>query len=144
MRIALGLSYDGAGYCGWQSQPSLCSVQDALETAISSIALHPVRVHAAGRTDTGVHALSQVIHFDTDSLRPLSAWVRGVNAYLPDSVRVEWAQEVNSDFHARFSAFSRTYKYLLYNAPVASALMNTKAGWFHIPLDLEEIGRAHV
>ncbi|MBC7697267.1 MAG: tRNA pseudouridine(38-40) synthase TruA [Bacteroidia bacterium] len=142
MRVALGLSYDGAGYCGWQSQPSRCSVQDALETAISLIALHPVRVHAAGRTDTGVHALSQVIHFDTDSPRPLSAWVRGVNAHLPDSVRVEWAQEVDSDFHARFSAFSRSYQYLLYNAPVASALMATKAGWFHLPLDLEAMSEA--
>ena len=135
MKVALGLSYDGAQFCGWQSQPSLCGVQDALEGAIAAIAQHPVRVHAAGRTDTGVHALGQVVHFETDVDRPLSAWVRGVNANLPETVRVEWAHLVDEDFHARFSAFSRSYQYLLYNAPVASALMANKAGWFHLPLD---------
>lgn len=142
MRIALGIAYDGFGFCGWQSQPSACGVQDALELAISRIAQHEVRVHAAGRTDTGVHALSQVVHFDTDSVRPVSAWVRGVNAYLPDSVRVEWAHEMDDDFHARFSAFSRSYQYLLYNAPVSSALMATKAGWFHLPLDFSAMTEA--
>lgn len=135
MRVALGLSYDGSKFCGWQSQPSACGIQDALESALSTIAQHSVRVHAAGRTDTGVHALSQVVHFETDAERPLSAWVRGVNANLPDTVRVEWAHVVDESFHARFSAFSRSYQYLLYNAPVASALMATKAGWFHLPLD---------
>ncbi len=135
MKYALGLSYDGAQFCGWQSQPNGCAIQDALEAAIANIAQHPVRVHAAGRTDTGVHALGQVIHFDTDATRPISAWVRGVNAHLPPTVRVEWASEVADSFHARFSAFSRSYQYLLYNAPVAPALMATKAGWFHLPLD---------
>jgi len=135
MRVALGLSYDGSQFCGWQSQPSACGVQDALELAISRIAQQSVRVHAAGRTDTGVHALSQVVHFETQVERPLSAWVRGVNANLPETVRVEWARMVDADFHARFSAFSRSYQYLLYNAPVASALMATKAGWFHLPLN---------
>lgn len=142
MRIALGLAYDGFGFCGWQSQPSKCGVQDALELAIKTIAQHDVRVHAAGRTDTGVHALSQTIHFDTESVRPISAWVRGVNAHLPDSVRVEWAHEVDEDFHARYSAFSRSYQYLLYNAPVSSALMATKAGWFHLPLDFSAMSEA--
>ncbi len=142
MRIALGLSYDGDGFCGWQSQPSACGVQDALEFAISRIAQHQVRVHAAGRTDTGVHALSQIVHFDTKSVRPISAWVRGVNAHLPNTVRVEWAHEVDGDFHARFSAFSRSYQYLLYNATVASALMATKAGWFHLPLDFAAMSEA--
>lgn len=136
MRIALGVAYDGSTFCGWQSQPSACGVQDVLESAIGLIAQHVVRVHAAGRTDTGVHALCQVVHFDSDSIRPLSAWVRGVNAHLPDSVRVEWAHEVDEDFHARFSAFSRSYQYLLYNASVAPALMASKAGWFHLPLDI--------
>lgn len=135
MKIALGLAYDGSTFCGWQSQPSACGVQDALESAIASIAQHEIRVHAAGRTDTGVHALAQVVHFETNALRPMSAWVRGVNAHLPASVRVEWAQAVEDDFHARFSAHSRSYQYLLYNAPVASALMSSKAGWFHLPLD---------
>lgn len=135
MKIALGLAYDGSSFCGWQSQPSGCGVQDALETAIATIAQHDIRVHAAGRTDTGVHALGQVVHFETNSVRPMSAWVRGVNAHLPATVRIEWAQAVDDDFHARFSAYSRSYQYLLYNAPVASALMSNKAGWFHLPLD---------
>ncbi|MSP86343.1 MAG: tRNA pseudouridine(38-40) synthase TruA [Methylotenera sp.] len=142
MRVALGLSYDGSNFCGWQSQPSRCGVQDALESAIAKIAQHSVRVHAAGRTDTGVHAVGQVVHFDTDSLRPTSAWVRGVNAYLPATIRVEWAHEVDDDFHARFSAQARSYQYLLYNAPVAPALMATKAGWFHLPLNLSAMTEA--
>lgn len=142
MRIALGISYDGSLFCGWQSQPNGCGIQDALESAIASIAEHTIRVHAAGRTDTGVHAYGQVVHFDTESVRPLSAWVRGVNAYLPVTVRVEWAHEVSNEFHARFSAFQRSYQYLLYNAPVAPALMATKAGWFHLPLDFNAMKEA--
>lgn len=142
MRLALGVAYDGSGFCGWQSQPSACGVQDALELALAKIALHPIRLHAAGRTDTGVHGLGQVVHFDTDSDRPLSAWVRGVNAYLPSSVRVEWAQPVDEEFHARFSAFERSYQYLLYNAPVSSALMASKAGWFHLPLNVAAMAEA--
>lgn len=136
MRVALGLSYDGVPYCGWQSQPSLCGVQDYLEQAIAKIAQHNVRVHVAGRTDTGVHALGQVAHFDTETLRSMSAWVRGVNAFLPDTVRVEWAKAVDDSFHARFSAVARSYQYLLYNAPVASATLADKSGWFHLPLNV--------
>lgn len=142
MKIALGVSYDGSPFCGWQSQPSACGVQDALESALQKVAQHVVRVHAAGRTDTGVHGLGQVIHFETDAKRPLSAWVRGVNANLPATVRVEWSRAVDDDFHARFSAFSRSYQYLLYNAPVASALMANKAGWFHLPLDCAAMAEA--
>lgn len=142
MRVALGVSYDGSPFCGWQSQPNGCGVQDVLESAIASIAQHPIRVHAAGRTDTGVHASGQVVHFDTDSLRPLTAWVRGVNANLPATVRVEWAHGVDNEFHARFSAFERSYQYLLYNAPVAPALMATKAGWFHLPLNVSAMQEA--
>jgi len=142
LRFALGVSYDGAHFCGWQSQPNGCGVQDALESAIAKIAQEKVRVHAAGRTDTGVHAYAQVVHFETDAVRPLTAWVRGVNAHLPATVRVEWAREVDAGFHARFSAFSRSYQYLLYCAPVASALMATKAGWFHLPLDLAAMQEA--
>lgn len=142
MRYALGVSYDGYDFCGWQSQPNACGVQDALESAIASVAQHQVRIHAAGRTDTGVHALGQVVHFDTEAARPLSAWVRGVNAHLPATVRVEWAHEVDDGFHARFSAFSRSYQYLLYCAPVAPALMATKAGWFHLPLNYDAMSEA--
>ncbi len=142
MKIALGLSYDGTNFSGWQSQPAACTVQDALELAIVKIAQHPVRVHAAGRTDAGVHATGQVIHFQTMSMRPISAWVRGVNAFLPATIRVEWAHEVGDEFHARFSAYERSYQYLLYNAPVSSSLMATKAGWFHLPLDLLAMSEA--
>nr|MBA3697167.1 tRNA pseudouridine(38-40) synthase TruA [Methylotenera sp.] len=142
MIVALGISYDGSLFCGWQSQPNGCGIQDALETAIAAIAQHPIRVHAAGRTDTGVHAYGQVVHFDTESARPLSAWIRGVNAHLPVTVRVEWAHEVKEAFHARFSAYQRSYQYLLYNAPVASSLMATKAGWFHLPLDIAAMTEA--
>ena len=136
MRIALGIEYDGADFCGWQSQSSGCGVQDALEMAIASIAQHSVRVHAAGRTDTGVHALMQVVHFDTKSGRDEHAWVRGVNAFLPPSVRVVWSKRVTDEFHARFSAQLRHYEYMLINASVSPAILATKAGWYHLPLSL--------
>lgn len=135
VRIALGVEYDGAAYCGWQSQASGCAIQDALQTALTEIAAAPIALHAAGRTDSGVHALGQVVHFDTTVLRPQSAWIRGVNALLPRSIRVQWAQPVEAAFHARFSAYRRRYRYLLYNAPVAPALLDGKVGWFHAPLD---------
>ncbi|MBI2312556.1 MAG: tRNA pseudouridine(38-40) synthase TruA [Betaproteobacteria bacterium] len=142
MRIALGLEYDGSRFCGWQSQPSGCSVQDALEAALSRIAGSDVRVTSAGRTDSGVHALTQVVHFDTGANRPLSAWVRGVNAQLPGSVAALWAREVAADFHARFSARSRTYYYLLLNRPVRPGLGQRRVGWFHLPLELERMQEA--
>ena len=136
MRVALAVEYDGAPYCGWQSQPNLCGVQDYLQKAIKNIAEHDIRIHAAGRTDTGVHGLSQIVHFDTETTRPDSAWVRGVNAFLPDSIRVLWAKIVSDEFHARFSAQQRRYQYLLINTPVAPAIMATKAGWYHLPLNV--------
>lgn len=136
MRIALSIEYDGAHYCGWQSQANACGVQDYLEVAIKNIAGHAIRIHAAGRTDTGVHALAQIVHFDTETVRPESAWVRGVNAFLPASIRVVWAKAVSIEFHARFSAQQRRYQYLLFNASVAPAIMASKAGWYHLPLDV--------
>ena len=135
MRIALGLEYDGCGFCGWQSQTAGCGVQDALEAALSAIAGEPVSVVTAGRTDTGVHALSQVVHFDTAVQRPDSAWVRGVNAFLPHGVAVNWAQRVDDGFHARFSAVERRYSYVLLNRPARPGLLHGKVGWFHAPLD---------
>ncbi|HSO07969.1 MAG TPA: tRNA pseudouridine(38-40) synthase TruA [Pelomicrobium sp.] len=135
MRIALGLEYDGRPFCGWQSQKGGGSVQDALEAALAEIAGRPVRVVAAGRTDTGVHASMQVVHFDTDVNRPQSAWVRGANAHLPDAVAILWAQEVGADFHARFSARERSYRYLLLNRPVRPAIASGRVGWLHLPLD---------
>ena len=142
MRIALGVEYDGAQFCGWQSQPQQCGVQDALETAIQCMTLQPVRIHAAGRTDTGVHALMQIIHVECEVNRPITAWVRGVNAFLPDTVRVVWAQFVSDNFHARFSATQRHYQYLLVNQPTAPAIHATKAGWYHLTLDVSAMQTA--
>ena len=142
MRIALGVEYDGAPYCGWQSQTEKCGVQDFLENAISKIAEQPIRTHAAGRTDTGVHALMQVVHFETETVRPDSAWLRGVNAFLPTSVRVQWAKLVDDEFHARFSAKQRSYQYLLANQPTAPAIYVDKAGWYHLPLNVAAMQQA--
>lgn len=142
VRRALGLEYDGSGFCGWQTQPSGCGVQDALERALSEIAGHAVESVAAGRTDAGVHALQQVVHFDSPAQRPESAWVRGVNSLLPPTMAVSWAREVADDFHARFSAQARRYRYLLLNRPVRPGLMAGRTGWYHAPLDAQAMLRA--
>jgi tRNA pseudouridine38-40 synthase len=147
MRIALGVEYDGSPFFGWQSQAEGRTVQDTLQSALSQIAGEQpagerISVIAAGRTDTGVHALEQVVHFDTRVERPLSAWVRGVNALLPDSVAVRWAHPVPDEFHARFSAHGRSYRYLLLNRAVRSAIHAGKAGWFHTPLDVASMQAA--
>ncbi len=139
MRFALGIEYDGSSYCGWQSQPDGRTVQDVLQLALSQVAGETIVVIAAGRTDTGVHALEQVIHFDTQSKRPLTAWVRGANALLPSAVAVLWAHEVDTEFHARFSAQARSYSYYLYCRPVRSAIQYGKVGWFHQTLDLDKM-----
>jgi len=117
-------------------------VQDALQAALASIAGMPIALTGAGRTDRGVHARLQVAHFDTDAQRPSSAWVRGVNAALPEAVAVLWSHEVPDDFHARYSARSRTYRYRLLNRPVRSALSARHVGWFHLPLDVEKMRAA--
>jgi tRNA pseudouridine38-40 synthase len=137
VRIALGLEYDGSAFCGFQTQPSGCGVQDHLQAALAQIAGHPLEVTAAGRTDAGVHATAQVVHFDTESVREESAWVRGTNSALPAKMRVLWARNVPDDFHARFSARARTYRYLLLNEPVAPAILHGRIGWYHRPLDPE-------
>ena len=136
MRTALGLEYDGSGFLGWQTQPGGGTVQDALEAALGAIAGMPVATVCAGRTDRGVHATAQVVHFDAPVDRPDSAWVRGVNALLPQSVAVLWTKPVSPGFHARYSARSRTYRYVLINRPVRPALAGRHAGWIHAPLDL--------
>lgn len=117
-------------------------MQDALERALAAIAGAQVRVTAAGRTDRGVHARGQVVHFDTEAARPGAAWVRGVNALLPGSVAVLWSREVDAEFHARYSATARTYRYELLNRPVRPALAASRAGWFHLPLDVEKMREA--
>lgn len=141
-RIALGIQYDGASWQGWQTQPDGKTVQDRLEAALRQFAqddaIHTV---CAGRTDAGVHALEQVVHFDTVAQRERFSWVRGVNALLPPSIAVRWASELAPDaageqFHARFSATARTYHYLLHNHAVASPLLAGRAGWVFRPLDV--------
>jgi tRNA pseudouridine38-40 synthase len=137
MRVALGLEYDGSRFCGWQTQPAGCGVQDHLERALGEMAGEAVATVCAGRTDAGVHALQQVVHFDTRAKRPDSAWVRGVNALLPDSVAVTWAREIGADFHARYSARSRCYCYVLLNHAVRPAADVARVGWFHGALDVQ-------
>jgi tRNA pseudouridine38-40 synthase len=142
MRIALALEYDGSRFLGWQTQPGGGTVQDALQAALSGIAGSAVQVTCAGRTDRGVHAREQVVHFDTDAMRPDSAWVRGANALLPDSMAVLWAMRVAEDFHARYAALARTYRYVLLNRPVRPALAARHAGWYHAPLDVAAMREA--
>lgn len=142
MRIALGLEYDGSRFLGWQTQPGGGTVQDALQAALAGIAGEDISVTCAGRTDRGVHARAQVVHFDTHATRPESAWVRGVNALLPESVAVLWAAPVHADFHARYSALSRTYRYVLVSRPVRPALAARHAGWTHLRLDPEAMRAA--
>jgi len=142
VRVALGIEYDGSGFCGWQTQPGGCALQDHLEQACAAIAGVPVKTVCAGRTDAGVHALGQVVHVDCAVGRPASAWVRGVNALLPPALAVTWAQPVDGDFHARFSALSRTYRYVLLNSAVRPAADHGRVGWFHMQLDVEAMREA--
>jgi tRNA pseudouridine38-40 synthase len=137
----------GTGWNGYQKQPSRDTVQDQLEIALEKFACVPLHTTCAGRTDAGVHAVEQVVHFDTELNRALQSWVRGVNTFLPDSITVRWAAEVAPDasgqeFHARFSARSRTYQYVLYNNPNPSALLAGRAGWVFRPLDVERMREA--
>jgi tRNA pseudouridine38-40 synthase len=144
-RIALGLQYDGTPWQGWQTQLHGRTVQDVLETALAKFCQASVDTTCAGRTDSGVHALSQVVHFDTLINRENFSWVRGVNAFLPASVAVQWAAEVESGeegFHARFSALARTYHYVIYNHPIRSPLWQGRAGWVFRKLDVDQMEEA--
>ncbi|MEJ2060285.1 MAG: tRNA pseudouridine(38-40) synthase TruA [Gammaproteobacteria bacterium] len=135
MRIALGVEYDGSDFCGWQSQDGVRTVQDVVETAVGKVAAHTVKVVCAGRTDTGVHATSQVIHFETESERSERSWVLGTNANLPADVAIHWARVVPEDFHARFAARSRRYRYVICNRWVRPALLRGRVTWMHHELD---------
>ena len=135
MRIALGLSYNGGAYEGWQSQLSGKTVQDQLEKALGKFAAQPIRTLCAGRTDAGVHALMQVVHFDTGLARELPSWVRGTNAFLPRDIAVQWAREVPDEFHCRGSATSRRYAYVLLESPVRPSVEAGRVGWVYRPLD---------
>ena len=130
----MGLEYDGRPFCGFQSQANGCGIQDALEKAIGEIAGESVTVNAAGRTDSGVHASLQVAHFETVAARPMTAWVRAVNALLPRAIAIRWAREVDARFHARFAARKRSYHYLLLNRPERAGLLAGRVGWCHRPL----------
>jgi tRNA pseudouridine38-40 synthase len=149
-RIALGIQYDGTPWQGWQTQPHGQTVQDRLELALKKFTLLDVASTCAGRTDAGVHAIEQVVHFDIALERETASWVRGINAFLPPSIVVRWASEVPSDpqdeghagFHARFSARERTYSYVLYNHAIRSPLLHGKAGWVFRPLDVDLMQQA--
>ena len=134
-RIALGLEYDGRGFCGWQTQPGGCGIQDHLERALAEIHGEPVLTVTAGRTDAGVHALGQVVHFDAAHGRPEAAWVKGVNAHLKPGISVLWARCVPGAFDARRGALERAYHYVLLNRPVRPALLDGRVGWVHGDLD---------
>jgi len=135
MRLALGVSYNGQPYLGWQSQPSGQTIQDQLEKALSQFCDQRVLTHCAGRTDTGVHGLMQVVHLDTPLQRDTHSWVRGTNRYLPSDIAVQWVQEVSEHFHARGSAVARRYVYVLLESPVRPALESGRVGWSFRPLD---------
>ncbi|NYT64959.1 tRNA pseudouridine(38-40) synthase TruA [Alcaligenaceae bacterium] len=141
-RIALGVSYQGANWLGWQTQPGGGTVQDAVDAALCRFLDTPIKTICAGRTDTGVHALGQVIHLDTNASRRDESWVRGLNALLPDSIAIQWAQPVANHFHARFSALSRTYFYLVRSHRVRSPLLHAQVGWVHRELDLNAMQQA--
>ncbi|AOE49728.1 tRNA pseudouridine(38-40) synthase TruA [Kangiella sediminilitoris] len=142
MKFALGIEYDGSYYYGWQRQSHAKSVQQTLEEVLSKIADEPVQVNCAGRTDTGVHATGQVVSFDISNERPLKAWTMGANTQLPDSVAVRWAHEVPDDFHARFSATARRYRYIIANTHARPAILNHGLTWCRQELDVEAMNAA--
>ncbi len=142
MRIALGVEYDGGAFCGWQFQDHSPSVQEAVEKALSSVANEPVRVICAGRTDTGVHASEQVIHFNTKVERSTRSWVYGANANLPDEVVILWAAPISNEFHARFSAVRRRYRYVIYNRNVRPTFLAGRTTWDYRTLDVTRMADA--
>jgi tRNA pseudouridine38-40 synthase len=142
VRLALGISYNGGAYQGWQSQASRQTVQDHLETALRQLAAEAISTVCAGRTDAGVHALMQVVHFDTQASRKLVSWVRGTNALLPRDIGVQWAAEVPSQFHCRAAARSRRYTYVLLESPVRPSVDHGRVGWVMRALDHEAMRAA--
>lgn len=141
-RIAVGVEYDGTAYAGWQSQPAVPTIQRVLEEAVGRVAGEPVELICAGRTDAGVHARAQVAHFDTNAIRTSRAWVLGSNSNLPNDISVAWALPVPAHFHARYSAEARTYRYVIFNRSVRSALVANRAAWIYRPLDHERMQAA--
>lgn len=146
MRIALGVEYDGSSFFGWQAQNNLPTIQGELEVALSKIADSPIKIYCAGRTDAGVHATNQVIHFDTDVVRPTRAWTVGCNTHLPRTIAIRWSKEVSLDFHARFSATARRYRYIIHNHSLRSALHANRATWYYhsLNIDLMQLAAKHL
>lgn len=142
MRIALGIEYEGTGYHGWQIQKEGASVQEALEKALSKVAHHKITLIGSGRTDTGVHALGQVAHFDTSAQRSEEAWLRGSNSFLPKDIRVQWIKEVPSTFNARRSALSRAYRYVIYCHKISPGLHRSGVSWVYDDLDVDKMAQA--
>jgi len=139
MRIALGIEYNGNGFYGWQYQPNRTTIQGALEIAIGKIANEPIFLFCAGRTDANVHATGQVVHFDTRAKRHIDAWIWGTNTHLPSSIVVRWARAVDYQFHARFTATARRYRYVIYNHPIRPAILSPYVSWYYYPLDIERM-----
>ncbi|MFK8258066.1 tRNA pseudouridine(38-40) synthase TruA [Erwinia sp. AnSW2-5] len=142
LKLALGIEYDGSRYYGWQRQQEVRSVQEKLEIALTKVANHPVEVVCAGRTDAGVHGTGQVVHFETTSQRKDAAWTLGVNTHLPADIAVRWVKAVPDDFHARFSATARRYRYMIYNQRLRPAILGGGITHFYHPLDVEKMQRA--
>ncbi len=143
LRVALGVEYDGTDFCGWQMQKTgVRTVQEELEKALACVANEFVRVHCAGRTDTGVHGVGQVVHIETTAQRSPRSWVLGANANLPFDVNVTWAKTVDESFHARFSAVNRAYRYVILNRMTRSCLHRNRAVWTHRPLDADRMHEA--
>ena len=142
MKIAAGVEYDGSRYSGWQRQKHSASVQERVEAALSAVADHAVAVTCAGRTDAGVHALNQVIHFESDAVREPHSWVLGANTQLPADISLAWAKPVQADFHARYSATSRVYRYVILNRPARPGLGHGRVTWECRPLDAGRMSEA--
>jgi len=139
MRLALCIEYDGSQFHGWQQQPGTTTVQECLQQAVSFVADQQVGVTAAGRTDTGVHATAQIVHFDSTVIRKLYGWKRGINTRLPQGIAVLWVQPVDDDFHARFKALSRRYRYVIYNRRVRPTFLAGRVTWEYRSLELEKM-----
>lgn len=142
MRYAVGIEYDGAAFCGWQKQTTGRTVQSCVEDALSRVANHHVEVICAGRTDSGVHALGQVVHFDSDAGRTTKAWLFGSNSNLPEDINLSWIVPVADTFSARFSALGRRYCYVIYNDRLRSSLNRQRTAWVSRPLNVDRMHMA--
>lgn len=137
MRIALGIEYNGHGFYGWQAQKGLNTIQATLQDALSKVANEQIYLFCAGRTDANVHATGQVVHFDTRAKRHIDAWIWGTNSYLTPNIVVRWSRLVDYSFHARFTATARRYRYVIFNHPIRSAILDNRATWYYYPLNVE-------